>query len=572
MTKWTEWWNGTKLGKKFRDTRLTKKMMLIYVIFVLLPGILTLYLMNTNYYSVLWEKYYRNADEAFRKEAETVELRLNDISKISAHFTSNSVLMDYMGTAGMSVADSAYDYMKYFKTIFQIAGNTSPYVTSMTVYTKAAHEFEMTGQLENLEEDSVPEEVLKTVKGSWQILYEDGTVQLTYYEPIYTIGYHKFLGVLKICVDPALVMNCFLEERIGFYSEEPSFLIEKVGETFQMIEQEETKNSRFVYVSERRSEQLNGTFLTTVVMPEDFLQSFLVVLLPSFLMLLILPFIYISMMRRQMRRIENLSAYIDRNHTANPQQYEEKPESNDEIGTLIKVYNHNISEISRLSKEVDLAELQRKDSEFYALQAQIKPHFLYNTLENIRMAAVQEQDLRTASMLEILGNYMRYGLQKDRKYTLLVRELQHVKHYQQLMDIRFPGEIQMTIAAFADISEVSCPYLILQPIIENALKHGMEPGQPIEIRIEIHEASLGAGRQDVKVCISNNGRKIPEERLKQIQDQLSNGVSDEDGHVGLNNINFRLISCYGREYFMRVENGEEAGCRMVIYLPARNDI
>lgn len=568
MRKLAQCWNQTRWAQKIRDTGLSKKLMLIYMLLVLCPGILAVYLMNSSYYKILWEKYCQNEENAFRSEVGMVESRMNDISKLSAYFTSNSVLMDYMGTEEMSVADSVYDYMKYFKTIFQIAGNSNPSVNSMTIYTRAAHDFRMTGQLEDLEENSVPEKARKSVKGFWELTCEGEEVLLTYYEPIYTIDYRKFLGVLKISADPMKVMDCFTEDSIYFELNDSQIMIEKDKNGLRRgsFPKEQEKGHFRSFVS-KTSKYLDGTFFTVVTMPEDFWSSFIVMLLPSFLMILLLPLVYLGMMNRQMKRIENFSKYISQNHTPDSEPYQEKQESEDEIGVLIQVYNHNISEIRRMMQERNLAELQRKDSEFYALQAQIKPHFLYNTLENIRMTAEQEKDLRTASMLEILGKYMRYGLQKDLKYTFLTRELQHIRYYQKLMDIRFPSEISLSISVFTDISEVSCPYLLLQPIIENAIKHGKEPGGKIDIKVEVYEAPQKRKHRDIEIRISNNGRKISEERLEQIHEQLENGMCDEDGHVGLKNINYRLISCYGRDYTMRIENKEMQGCQFLIYLP-----
>lgn len=564
-------WNQTKLAEKIRNRKLTEKLMIIYLMFVFLPCILTVYVMNINYYQVLWEKYYHNAENAYFSEVDNLELRLHDIEKVLVYFSANSILLEYADTSDMTIADSVYEYLKYFVSAFQNAKNSSQFITSVTMYTRAEHLFEMSGILENLEEDSVPEEALASIAGCWIIEQDRETVVLNYYKPIYTAGYGKFLGIIKVSADLLLLMNCFNEEHIYFSSEEHGIHFVKSGEEIKLLsalqQDSISEGSRYTYISTRESTVLDGVFLTEISMQEDFLYSLMIVILPSLLMLMLFPLIHQGMLFKQMKRISGLSEYISHIHTVDPDPYREEYEYGDEIGTLIWVYNNNICEINRLIKEVDIAELQRKDSEFYALQAQIKPHFLYNTLENIRMTAEQEKGLRASSMLEILGSYMRYGLKKNLKYTLLTSELQHIKYYQQLMDIRFPGKIKLKIAVYADISEITCPYLIFQPIIENAIKHGMEEDGAIDIWVEICEVKEERKQKDIEIIIGNNGYRIQEERLKELKEQLVHGVSDMDGHVGLNNINFRLITCYGHDYYMRIDNGKEEGCQFIIYLP-----
>lgn len=576
MEQLIEMWNKTKLAGRIRNIKLTEKLTVIYLLFVLVPSILTVYVMNVNYYHILWEKYYQNAEGAYFSEVDNLEIRLSDIEKVTAYFTSNSVLLEYADTPDMTIAESVYEYLKYFVGAFQNARSSNQFVTSVTMYTQAWHPFEMKGILENLKTGSIPEEVYEKITGQWIVEQDGGDIILNYYQPVYTAGYVKFIGVLKVNVDPVLLMNCFTEEKLYFYSDDQQIRFVKSGDDIQILASlqniSKSKESRFSYISIKDSLVLNGTFMTEVIMQEDFLYSLLTVLLPSLLMLMLLPLIYQRFMHKQMKRISGLSEYISEIHTVDPDPYKEKWESNDEIGTLIQVYNRNIKEINRLLKEIDMAELQRKDSEFYALQAQIKPHFLYNTLENIRMTAEQERDFRTSTMLEILGSYMRYGLKKNLKFTLLTSELQHIRYYQQLMDIRFPEKIKLKISVYTDISEVTCPYLIFQPLIENAIKHGMEPDESIDIWVEIREASKERTQKDIEIKIRNNGYRIEEERLQELKEQLMTGISDSDGHVGLNNINFRLISCYGRDYYMRIDSGKNRGCLFTIFLPVKEPV
>ena len=143
----------------------------------------------------------------------------------------------------------------------------------------------------------------------------------------------------------------------------------------------------------------------------------------------------------------------------------------DEIGFLITSYNAMITRIDELVYRVQKVELLKKEADFKMLQAQIQPHFLYNTLETMRMLARSDQGRIVAEMAFSLGNLLRYSLSKNTN-TILKEELEQIRSYMSIHQIRMKDLI-FDLNVEESVLSVSCPRFILQPLVENSMIHGL---------------------------------------------------------------------------------------------------
>ena len=142
----------------------------------------------------------------------------------------------------------------------------------------------------------------------------------------------------------------------------------------------------------------------------------------------------------------------------------------DEIGIAIEAYNNMLARTNSLIHENLKVRIQKQNSDYYALQAQIKPHFLYNILENIRMNAEAHNDSSTADMLLLLGRHMRYNLNMSWHPLHLEEELYAARNYLQIHEIRMKDKISYEISIATEIDDVWCPRFLLQPLLENAIQ------------------------------------------------------------------------------------------------------
>ena len=245
-------------------------------------------------------------------------------------------------------------------------------------------------------------------------------------------------------------------------------------------------------------------------------------------------------------------------------------EGNDEIGELYEDICQTVESVKQLIEEnysakVQKEELKRKQKEmqFEMLASQINPHFLYNTLETIRMKAYCNGETELASVVKKLSKLLRRNLEVSDRSVSLASELEMIEAYLDIQKFRFGERISYHIENKIGSEKYYLLPLLLQPIVENAFIHGLE-------------AKLGSGKivcsikeQDycLKIAISDNGLGISKERLQQIQRSLHGEQIEESNRVGLKNINARIKLYYGDMYGVTIESLEAQGTTVTIVLP-----
>lgn len=240
----------------------------------------------------------------------------------------------------------------------------------------------------------------------------------------------------------------------------------------------------------------------------------------------------------------------------------------DEVGQLIVSYNKLSSRIVKLTDEVKWNESLKKEADMHALQIQMNPHFLYNTLSSIHWMALMNHDAKIAEMVGSLSDFLRFSLNNGQEYCSIEQEIIHVKNYVSIQSIRYPDKFAFQVDVDAAIQEQFTLKLLLQPLVENAMLHGIlkREGQGcITISAEQEE-------QGIHFTVADDGIGIAPERLKWLRTQLS-GQPDHkkerpaNGGYGLRNVHNRLVLHYGKEAGLRVESTEGEGTRVMFTIP-----
>nr|WP_183321025.1 histidine kinase [Flexivirga oryzae] len=215
-----------------------------------------------------------------------------------------------------------------------------------------------------------------------------------------------------------------------------------------------------------------------------------------------------------------------------------------------------------VSGQLELAEVDRRrsglvEAELRALRAQISPHFIYNALTTIA-AFVRTDPDRARELLLEFADFTRYSFRRRGEYTALADELQAIEQYLTLERARFGDRLRVTLRIAPDCLTVMVPYLSLQPVVENAVRHGLEPKSgPGEIVVE----ALSDGA-DVRISVEDNGVGEDPERIQAALD----GVAQADS-VGLSNVDMRLRATFGEQYGLVVETAPGAGTRVLMHVP-----
>ncbi|WP_226037458.1 cache domain-containing sensor histidine kinase [Aquibacillus saliphilus] len=238
--------------------------------------------------------------------------------------------------------------------------------------------------------------------------------------------------------------------------------------------------------------------------------------------------------------------------------------SNDEVGTLAKSFNSMIQEIDQLIKKNYRIELRQKDAELYALQSQINPHFMYNTLETIGYAVEDEEKDTVVKMVTILGRMLRYSLNNKDKLVPISKELKHIKDYLTVQKFRFEGRIDFDIQEEMDSNNYYSPKFILQPIVENSIKYGMEQLHTCKIEISIYKET------ENKLCIriKDNGPGIEKDTLAALKESLTkDAMVGRDSSFGLINVHARIAMTFGESFGLDISSEEIKGTEVIVKLP-----
>lgn len=247
--------------------------------------------------------------------------------------------------------------------------------------------------------------------------------------------------------------------------------------------------------------------------------------------------------------------------------------SRDEIGVLSERFNQMSAALKNYINQSYVAQIKQNEAELTALKSQIYPHFLYNTLEIIRMSALEEKGReQVPEMIEALSEQIHYLIGPMQDMVPLEREIGIVRKYVYLLNCRIGGKLQLTVkAAGAGVFQV--PKLILQPIVENAYVHGIKPKGKGCIMIE-----TTAGKESLEITVMDNGVGMDEEAMEKIRRLFE---SDEPGikneynwqSIGLKNVHDRIRYLYGEKYGIRITSTLAVGTmvRILLPLPERNE-
>ena len=237
--------------------------------------------------------------------------------------------------------------------------------------------------------------------------------------------------------------------------------------------------------------------------------------------------------------------------------------SGDELEKLGNLLNRMSGNIKQLIERNRVEERLKRKAELTALQAQINPHFLYNTLESINWLAVRKKELAISEVLTNLGKFFRISLSRGAAFISLRQELEHVKYYVEIQKFRYPHKFDADIRMEANAGECFLPKLLLQPLVENALMHGLSERER-DGRIELYaRRSEGA----LLVDIRDNGAGMDEERLHDIQEKLAGRLrSTANRSYGLINVQERIKLAFGEAYGLSIDS-DGRGTEVRLTLP-----
>lgn len=245
--------------------------------------------------------------------------------------------------------------------------------------------------------------------------------------------------------------------------------------------------------------------------------------------------------------------------------------SEDEIGYLTNTFNHMVIRIKKLIEDNYLIRLREKDAQIEALQLQINPHFLYNTLESMSCIAYVHEVEEISIMSRALADMFRYSIRRSGSLVTVEEELNHIRNYMKIQKVRFGKKVTVDYQVEERILHCRIIPLILQPLVENSIKYGVEV-KMVPVDIVIHVAY---DEEQIAFIIEDNGSGIREEKRKELLRVMRAGaemdVLEKHAHIGIVNVNSRLVYQYGEASGLHIESQEGCFTKISFHIPCSKE-
>lgn len=245
-------------------------------------------------------------------------------------------------------------------------------------------------------------------------------------------------------------------------------------------------------------------------------------------------------------------------------------DGNDEIGQLSRQFNYMVESINRLMDQVvekteqnNTLELAQREIKLKMMASQINPHFLFNALESIRMNALIRGEKEIANVVRLLGRLMRKNLEVGREKTALKEEIEMVRSYLEIQKFRYEDRLNYELVVDSDCNDLLIPPLIIQPLVENAVVHGVEDKvDGVNVEVLVHTI-----KDEVVIVVRDDGIGMTAERLSEVIQSIS--ASEESGkdRIGLRNVHQRLILTYGESSGLQMSSEYGKGTEFKFVIP-----
>ncbi|MBS4208860.1 sensor histidine kinase [Bacillus sp. FJAT-50079] len=501
-----------------------------------------------------------NYTQEIKKEMQKISIQNNDINLIYLVGENGKVVLSEDRPISLTEWTSNYEIYEHLKKITPDSGQIS-ILGNPSIYDKAQYVISMSRQTRGMA-SFVPKGILGfdidaiALEKLWNIGQLKNDTSLWIMDPEGKIVYHSNANLLGKKVAGSL------QERLSQQAE---------GSFIDLWEDERTL---FYYTT-----SIYTGWTLIAMAPESAIlepvsgvkKNALVASAIAILFAVIFSFVFTRSIVKPLRKVQNGMRKMEKGEWEMI-----KPlQGNDEISSVVHSYNKMIQRLSQLVEDLYKSELrnqrvliEKQKSELQALQSQINPHFLHNTLETMNAYAILNDADEISEMAEALSSMFRYSVRNFEVVTLQ-EELEHVKNFLVVQEHRFQKKIGVHLHIPPHLEREEMVKLSLQPLVENAIHHGLRKKG---YRGEIHIcASVTENTFTIQVC--DDGAGITEERLQEINNRLKAEESfdiDKNMGIGVSNVHRRIQLIYGHHFGLHITGNEDEGTTVTLTFP-RNE-
>lgn len=539
-------------------------------------------------------EYIYNQQKLIDQAHNNFKNKLSQVESIYQLFQYNKYTMEYLDGTYQLASENVYNLIKFIRPVYSFIYASNQDIQNVKIYSidpdifTIGPEFATLNDLIQNQPEYLKIKALKPIEGLWVLegINEESPPHLSYYQKIYNNDYSKLIGILEIKTSDNAIVR-FIEkvkvepddqvivyknnQMICNYSSIPDVPPDNIMTVTELTDSNRFTNpkkrklleSRF-YIDFLDVQILSYTNMVNIKLENENDWLFLV----AGFCLITLSFIYYWITVTLTQKILQLANHMRNVDLGNVSEFDGNIPEKDEIGFLAYSYNAMLRRINELVNTVHKVELLKMEADYKVLQAQIKPHFLYNTLESIRMLAEVTNAEKVENFLSTFSKFIRYSFSNDQYDTTLLDELEHVKNYLRIHKNRVGNRLDYKIIVTAEIKHIICPRFIIQPIVENSIIHGLNKSlQRCVIQIRIFES-----QSYTVIEVEDNGMGIDEERLQNIREVLGGNANPlemetSSGGIGLYNVHERIKAYYGKESGIKITSHHGIGtiCTIKMY-------
>lgn len=602
-------WRRFKNG--YLNLRLQTKFTIALISIVVLPAFLTVFLFYGKLYNMVVSNTIRQEQDASAKTAPLIERTMDTILATTRNITGQTFFQElfYMPVSDSAKELASSNYAIDFKNAIRRL-TTDSIVTDVRIYVDFPEE------LETLDDDPNTENILAPIsqaKGTyWYGIFQGNRENQEMFCPSFYLGsqekknygdmayicplslyyhsnaYKAYLAVYfsDSKLNSILSDNLSLEGSVSYIVNERDAIVATSDQSLSGIYRLDYDTIKESFMSSNNFIERN--ILDTKVYAGFYSISntdwFMVTILPApplihesnHLMLqiallyagfLVLALIFANVLAHSITG--RLSSVIRQMQTVRhgPPTPMESPQAHDEIGDLIDTYNYMTRKMYELMEKQAKAAEDLRIAEFNSLQAQINPHFLYNTMDMINWMALQGQTEEISHAVQSLSRFYKLTLSRKKGISTIARELEHVTIYVQLQNMRYHDSIELITDIPDELSEYQIPKLTLQPVVENSILHGILEKESKSGTIVI---TGWMENEDIVLLISDDGVGIPPEILSTILSGKGNSQSGGT-NIAVYNTHRRLQILYGKDYGLIYSSNPGEGTEVEIRFPAHRE-
>ena len=602
-------WRRFKNG--YLNLRLQTKFTIALISIVVLPAFLTVFLFYGKLYNMVVSNTIRQEQDASAKTAPLIERTMDTILATTRNITGQTFFQElfYMPVSDSAKELASSNHAIDFKNAIRRL-TTDSIVTDVRIYVDFPEE------LETLDDDPNTENILAPIsqaKGTyWYGIFQGNRENQEMFCPSFYLGsqekknygdmayicplslyyhsnaYKAYLAVYfsDSKLNSILSDNLSLEGSVSYIVNERDAIVATSDQSLSGIYRLDYDTIKESFMSSNNFIERN--ILDTKVYAGFYSISntdwFMVTILPApplihesnHLMLqiallyagfLVLALIFANVLAHSITG--RLSSVIRQMQTVRhgPPTPMESPQAHDEIGDLIDTYNYMTRKMYELMEKQAKAAEDLRIAEFNSLQAQINPHFLYNTMDMINWMALQGQTEEISHAVQSLSRFYKLTLSRKKGISTIARELEHVTIYVQLQNMRYHDSIELITDIPDELSEYQIPKLTLQPVVENSILHGILEKESKSGTIVI---TGWMENEDIVLLISDDGVGIPPEILSTILSGKGNSQSGGT-NIAVYNTHRRLQILYGKDCGLIYSSNPGEGTEVEIRFPAHRE-